>query len=150
MAWSAASISFFISFGSVVGENLLITWPSLPTRNFVKFHLIASTKNPPFSCFKNLYSGAVLSPFTSIFWNRVGSNLNLSATNAAISISHDGSWPPNWLHGNARTSSPSFLYLEKKGNFRKFLKNLLLKYKKINFAKKRWIWFFFAHKSKKN
>lgn len=100
-----------------------MTFPSLPTRNFVKFHLMASTRNPPFSFFRNLYSGSASSPFTLIFWNSSGSNLNLSATNALMSISHDGSWPPNWLHGNASTSRPSFLYLKGLGD--KVIRNVI-------------------------
>lgn len=56
-----------ISRGDVVGAYLSTTFPSLFTRNLVKFHLMPSPNKPPFSDFRNLNSGAAFSPFTSIY-----------------------------------------------------------------------------------
>ncbi|MFS8006103.1 hypothetical protein Hanom_Chr13g01245341 [Helianthus anomalus] len=42
------------SRGGVRGPYLWITFPSLFTKNLVKFHFMPSTKKPPFSDFKNL------------------------------------------------------------------------------------------------
>jgi hypothetical protein len=53
--------------GEVVGAYRSITFPSLSTRNFEKFHLILSPNRPPLLDFKNLYKGAALLPFTSTF-----------------------------------------------------------------------------------
>lgn len=51
--------------GEVVGGYLSTTFPFLSTRNFSKFHLTKSPKNPPELDFKNWYTGAVLGPLTS-------------------------------------------------------------------------------------
>ena len=40
--------------GDVVGAYLSTTFPSLLTKNFVKFHLMPSPNIPPFSNFRNL------------------------------------------------------------------------------------------------
>ena len=47
------------------GAKRFTTFPSLSTRNFVKFHLIA----PFFSLFKYLYKGSSFLPLTLIFEN---------------------------------------------------------------------------------
>ncbi|KAJ0910198.1 hypothetical protein HanRHA438_Chr06g0249671 [Helianthus annuus] len=50
--------------GLVVGAYRSTTFPSRSTRNFVKFHLILSPRNPPLLDFKNLYKGSASFPFT--------------------------------------------------------------------------------------
>jgi len=45
----AALISGSIESGFSFGPNRLMAWPSLFTKNFVKFHLMASTKKPPWA-----------------------------------------------------------------------------------------------------
>lgn len=53
-ALKRAAISFSMALGSVLGECLETGTPSLLTRNFVKFHLMAFMRNPPCLAFKNL------------------------------------------------------------------------------------------------
>jgi hypothetical protein len=53
-----AAMSFWMSFsiwnGEVVGGYLSTTLPFLSTKNFSKFHLTRSPKNPPALDFRNL------------------------------------------------------------------------------------------------
>ena len=54
--YSKSKISFSISLGFVLGAYLFTTLPFLSTKNFVKFHFIASVPKTPFELsFKNLY-----------------------------------------------------------------------------------------------
>ena len=53
--------------GDVVGAYRSTTFPSLSTRNLVKFHFIPSPKRPPLLDFKNLQRGAALPPLTSTY-----------------------------------------------------------------------------------
>src|ERR1035438_7355591 len=66
---SSFSICGSMAVGGVVGAKRSTTLPFLSTRNLVKFHLILSPSRPPFSLFRNLYSGCASSPLTSIFEN---------------------------------------------------------------------------------
>ena len=100
--------------GDVVGAYLSTTFPSLSTRNFVKFHLMPSPNNPPFCNFKNLQRGAVFLPFTSTLSKIGNSALNMVHAASRISSLLPGSCPRNWLQGNAKISNPWLLYFSYK------------------------------------
>jgi len=85
--------------------------PSLSQRNLVKFHLIASPRNPVLSVRKNAHRGWDLSPLTSTLENMGNVIPYFVAMNCFISCSVPGSWPPNWLQGNPQISKPWSWYL---------------------------------------
>ena len=64
----------------MVGAYLSTTFPSLSTKNLVKFHLMPSPNIPPFWSFKNLYSGAAFFPLTSTYNNYIKCSLYLCPT----------------------------------------------------------------------
>ena len=84
-----------------------MTWPSLPTRNLVKFHLMASPGiRPDFSLRSHSKSGWASSPLTSTLANIGKVTPKVRSQNDAISVSSPGSCPPNWLQGKPRTLKP--------------------------------------------
>jgi len=93
-------ISFSISIGSVGGPNRSRGFPFLSTKNFVKFHLIASIPRiPPFWVFNHFHRGCASFPFTFTLLVMSHVTPNVLA-NFLISASVPGSCPPNWLQGN--------------------------------------------------
>jgi hypothetical protein len=66
--FNSAITSLFRVSGLVVLAHLPTTFPSLPTKNFSKFHLIRFMPiKPGFSFFIHSQTGSALSPFTSTF-----------------------------------------------------------------------------------
>ena len=55
-----------MAVGGVIGAKRSTTLPFLSTKNFVKFHLMLSPSKPPFLLFRNLKTGCVSAPLTSI------------------------------------------------------------------------------------
>src|SRR5690606_39078342 len=67
---SAASIAPRSDSGAWLGAWRESTRPSRPTRNLLKFHLIASTpRNPPFCALSHFHSGCAPPPLTSTLAN---------------------------------------------------------------------------------
>ena len=96
---SALTMSASMPSGLVVGAYRSMVLPSLPTKNFAKFHL---TSEPAmaikplsdllsFRCFQN---GLAFAPFTSIFANS-GNLAPYLPANALISAAEPGSCAPN-------------------------------------------------------
>lgn len=54
------------TIGPTLGAYLAIGFPSLLTKNFVKFHLSALNKKPPCAVLRKLNNGIALLPFTLI------------------------------------------------------------------------------------
>lgn len=53
-----------IAIGEVVGLKRSMTFPSLSTKNLVKFHFILLPKYPVLLALRNLYMGSVFGPLT--------------------------------------------------------------------------------------
>ena len=87
------------------------TLPSLPTRNFSKFHLMSPAGAGLVSSpVRYLYSGSIPSPLTTIL-DIIGKvTLYLLVQNFSISSFVPGSCLPNSLAGMPMTTSPSFSY----------------------------------------
>src|SRR3546814_12153079 len=80
---SARSMSPASDPGLSAGAYRLITRPSRPMRNLLKFHLIASMPSrPPFSFFSHIHSGCAPSPLTSTLENMAKSTSSVSAQNS--------------------------------------------------------------------
>src|SRR5690606_656437 len=109
--FSSASISRLSSSGLVVGAKRLTTWPSLPIRNLVKFHLMPWLPSRPgarfFSCTN---SGWAPAPLTSTFLNSGKLTPKFSSQNSEMAPSSPGSCLPNWLQGKPNTTTPLSLY----------------------------------------
>lgn len=102
--FSSSSTIFFLNpAGSDVLAHLPLTLPSLPIKNFSKFHFTRFNPiNPAFSPFIHSHTGSASAPFTSVFPRISNVVLNRPVQKFWICSSEPGSWPPNWLQGKAR------------------------------------------------
>ena len=98
-------MSFLRLSGVDVDAYRPTTFPSLSTRNLLKFHLMSLVSSPPCFCFMNWNSGSAEAPLTSTLAIITPLKPCLLAKPLTSAL-EPGSCEPNWLHGKKRTSRP--------------------------------------------